>query len=135
MIKARCLPLVLPALLMLHACGKDATPSRSEATSMAQTSADAPPPAFAACRTCHSLEPGRNAAGPSLAGIAGRKAGTMPSYPYSPALKASGIVWNRDTLDQWLTNPMQMVPGTRMVMPVADPEMRKAIVDYLMTLK
>ena len=73
--------------------------------------------------------------GPSLFGIVGSKAGDVPDFTFSPALKASGIVWDRDKLDTWLQGPMKMVPGTRMVVNVPDAEARKAIIDYLETLK
>ncbi|ABE64951.1 cytochrome c, class I (plasmid) [Nitrobacter hamburgensis X14] len=70
---------------------------------------------FKACAPCHSLEPGRNMTGPSLADLWGRKAGGVLSFDrYSDALKASGIVWNDDTLDQWLTDPQNVVPGNEM---------------------
>jgi cytochrome c len=95
----------------------------------------APPPAFAVCRSCHSTEPGRNGIGPTLRGIVGSRAGDVPGYAFSPALKKSGVVWTRATLDRWLQGPMKMVPGTKMVLPVADPARRKAIIDYLSTLK
>jgi cytochrome c len=94
-----------------------------------------PPPAFVQCRSCHAVEPGRNGLGPTLFGIVGRKAGEVPGYNSSPALARSGIVWDRASLDTWLAAPMEMVPGTRMVVGQPDPEKRKAIIDYLETLK
>lgn len=94
-----------------------------------------PPPAFAQCRSCHAVEPGRNDLGPTLFGIFGSKAGAVPGYNSSPALARSGIVWDRASLDTWLAAPMKMVPGTRMVVGQPDPEKRKAIIDYLETLK
>ena len=97
--------------------------------------ADAPPAAFARCRVCHSIEQGRQAAGPSLFGIFGRKAASQKGYLYSPALQQSGIVWDRASLDEWLKAPIQLVPGTRMVMGESDPEQRRAIIDYLEGLK
>lgn len=70
---------------------------------------------FRACAPCHSLESDRNMTGPSLAGLWGRKAGTLPSFDrYSDALKSSGIVWNDDTLDRWITDPEHMVPDNAM---------------------
>jgi cytochrome c len=70
---------------------------------------------FRACAACHSLEPDSNMTGPSLAGLWGRKAGTLPSFDrYSDALKSSGILWNDQTLDQWLTDPERMVPDNAM---------------------
>ena len=94
------------------------------------------PAAFAPCAACHTVERGRNAFGPSLAGIGGRKAGSLPGYGYSAALKASGVVWDARTLDRWITAPQKMVPGTRMPFPgLADPAKRKQIVDYLLSLE
>lgn len=70
---------------------------------------------FRACVACHSLEPDRNMTGPSLAGLWGRKAGTLPSFDrYSDALKSSGIAWNDDTLDRWIADPQRMVPDNDM---------------------
>ncbi len=70
---------------------------------------------FRACAPCHSLEPDRNMTGPSLAKLWGRKAGSLPSFErYSDALKSSGIIWDDRSLNAWLTNPQQMVPGNDM---------------------
>lgn len=70
---------------------------------------------FRACASCHSLEPGRNMTGPSLADLWGRKAGSLPSFDrYSDALKASGITWDDRALNQWLTDPQGMVPDNQM---------------------
>src|SRR5262245_55065627 len=70
---------------------------------------------YRACVACHSLEPNRNMTGPSLAELWGRKAGGLPSFPrYSPALKGSGIIWNDDTLDEWLKDPQHFISGNTM---------------------
>lgn len=99
------------------------------------STAPARPAAFAQCAGCHSTEPGKNLFGPSLAGVSQRRAGTLPGYAYSPALKKSGITWNAQSLDRWLTSPAKTVPGTKMPLGgVPDPAVRKALVSYLMTL-
>ena len=99
------------------------------------STAPARPAAFAQCAGCHSTEPGKNLFGPSLAGISGRRAASLPGYAYSPALKKSGITWNAKSLDRWLTAPQKAVPGTRMPLGgVQDPATRKALVDYLLTI-
>ena len=69
---------------------------------------------FKKCAVCHSLEPGKNLVGPSLAGVVGRKAGTEPGYDYSPAMKQGGFVWDPATLDSYLTDPQKIVPGNKM---------------------
>lgn len=95
-----------------------------------------PPAAFAQCLSCHALQPGRNGIGPSLAGIVGRKAASVPGFAYSPALSAANLTWDRPTLDRWLTAPMKTVPGTRMIYAgLSDPARRKEVIDYLETLK
>src|SRR5258708_13140055 len=70
---------------------------------------------YRACAGCHSLVPDRNMTGPSLAGIWGRKAGTLQSFePYSPALKASVFVWDAAALDHWLKPPAPPFPPTQL---------------------
>jgi len=70
---------------------------------------------YRACVACHSLEPNRNMTGPSLAEIWNRKSGSLASFPrYSPALKSAGIVWNDDTLDEWIKDPQHFIPGNTM---------------------
>jgi len=70
---------------------------------------------FSACAACHSLQPERHTTGPSLAGIWGRKAGSIESYHrYSDELKRSGLVWDERTLDAWLRDPQKLVPGNQM---------------------
>src|SRR5262249_34408124 len=62
------------------------------------------------CQVCHSLEPGKNGIGPSLAGIIGKKAASVPNYAYSEALRASGVTWDAATLDRYLQDPQRLVP-------------------------
>lgn len=89
--------------------------------------------AFQICAACHSLEPGRNLTGPSLANLFGRKAGTAPGFlRYSDALKRSGVEWNPKTLDAWLRGPEKFIPGNDMTFPgITDPKVRADIIAYL----
>jgi cytochrome c len=87
------------------------------------------------CQTCHAAAPGSAAGiGPNLSGLVGRKAASTP-FSYSSALKGSGLTWDRKTLDTFLAAPSQLVPGTRMMISVADVKQRADLVAYLATLK
>ncbi len=88
--------------------------------------------AFITCKTCHAVEAGVNKIGPSLAGIVGRKAGTIAGFSYSPANKNSGITWTPEKLFQYLENPQRVVPGTKMAFAgFADPQKRADVIAYL----
>jgi cytochrome c len=89
------------------------------------------------CLSCHSVEKeGGATLGPNLLGVVGRKAGTVSDFTgYTSALKTSKITWTKKTLDKFLLNPNDKVPGTAMPMMVADKKMRADVVAYLATLK
>ena len=69
---------------------------------------------FADCVACHSVERGVNNVGPTLHGVFGRKAGELADYRYSPALKRSGITWTAQTLNEFIAEPLKLVPANRM---------------------
>jgi cytochrome c len=66
------------------------------------------------CRTCHTLKEGDNRLGPNLHNIIGRKAGSVPDYGYSSAMKDADLTWDTKALDRFIANPDQVVPGNRM---------------------
>jgi cytochrome c len=76
-----------------------------------------------------------NKIGPSLAGLVGRKSGSVPGYNYSSALKAANITWDEKTLDQWLQNPTGDVHGSKMFITVPGAGDRQNVIAYLETLK
>jgi cytochrome c2 len=95
-----------------------------------------PPQAFQQCAACHSTQPGKTIIGPSLAGVYGHKAGQVPGFQFSDAMKNSGLVLNEKGLDRFLADPKGTVPGTIMAFAgIKDEEQREDVVDYLKTLK
>ena len=89
---------------------------------------------FRACVACHTLAPDEgNKAGPSLAGIFGRRIATLPGYRYSEALKHMDIVWTPETVSKMFeVGPMTYTPGTKMPeQKIGSVEDRKALVEFL----
>jgi len=73
---------------------------------------------FAKCKVCHQIGEGaKNAVGPELNGVVGRKAGSAADYNYSAANRDSGLTWDEATLKEYLKNPRGKVPGTKMIFP------------------
>jgi cytochrome c len=91
---------------------------------------------FLQCQACHEVTADSpTLVGPNLAGVYGRKAGSLAGYDYSPPLKSSGLVWNDANLDKWLTNPAALVPGTKMAFVGIDSaDLRADVIAYLKTL-
>lgn len=87
---------------------------------------------FRKCQVCHSIEPGKNLVGPSLAGIIGRHSGTAPNFNYSDAMKKAGVVWSAATLNTYLTDPAKFIPGNRMPFPgLKSQDDRDDVIAYL----
>lgn len=89
---------------------------------------------YGRCLACHALQYDRT--GPRHCGLFGRKAGGVPGFDYSEAMKRSGIVWNAVTLDRFLANPLGTVPGTTMgYAGIADARERADLIAYLAKAK
>ncbi|GJJ03863.1 cytochrome c [Duganella rhizosphaerae] len=85
---------------------------------------------YARCVACHALAYDRT--GPRHCGLFGRRAGSVPGFAYSPAMRRSGIVWDARTLDRFLNDPTGAVPGTSMgYAGVKDGKERAALIAYL----
>ena len=85
---------------------------------------------YTRCKACHTLE--QNRVGPRHCGMVGRKAGSVPNYQYSAAMKKYGVTWNEQTLDKFIENPLKTVPGTKMgYAGVKDPQERADLIAYL----
>ena len=85
------------------------------------------------CAFCHPAQ--GVGQGPSLTGVVGRKAAAVPGFPYTDALKASGLTWTPENLSKFLTGPTDMVPGTSMPMVVPDEGERADLIAYLASKK
>jgi cytochrome c len=104
------------------------------APALAAPDAEAGKVAYAACAACHGA--GGGGMGPKLAGVIGRKAGSLSGFAYSPAMKASNITWDTAQMDAFITKPQSVVKGTRMFFPgLADAKKRMDLVAFLKTLK
>ncbi len=91
--------------------------------------------AFANCSACHTTD-GRPSVGPTLRGIGGRRAGRLPGFRYSRALRRTNIVWNAVTLDAWIAAPQELVPGNLMPFSgLPDAKTRSNLVAYLLSLQ
>jgi glucose/arabinose dehydrogenase/cytochrome c2 len=149
---------VAVAVATLTACQPDAqdavqTTPVTEAAPAASTAAEpAAPPAVAAdipapanagkdffraqCALCHSAEPndGGGAQGPSLQGVFGRAAASTDTFPFTPALRNSGLTWDAATLHRFLESPTTTVPGTAMVVAVPNATERANVIAYFEAL-
>src|SRR5215207_1557937 len=88
---------------------------------------------FAQCKACHQIgENAKNAVGPLLNGLFGRKSGTIEGYSYSPANKNSGITWDEATFREYIKDPRAKIPGTKMVYAgIKDEQRVNDLVAYL----
>jgi cytochrome c len=69
------------------------------------------------CKACHTVDAGgASTTGPNLHGLIGRKAGTVKGYEYSAAMTKSGIVWDDQSLAEYLKDPKARVPDGKMVL-------------------
>jgi cytochrome c len=86
-----------------------------------------------ACRACHMVKEGDNRLGPNLHKIVGRKAGSLPDYAFSSAMKEADFVWDEEKLDRFIAKPDEVVPGNNMKPygGVSSSDDRKKIIVFL----
>jgi cytochrome c len=86
-----------------------------------------------ACRSCHTIREGDNRLGPNLFKVVGRKAGSLPNYNYSTAMKGADFDWDEEKLERFVANPDEVVPGNNMKPygGLASADERKKVVAFL----
>jgi cytochrome c len=86
-----------------------------------------------ACRTCHTTKEGDNRQGPNLYRIIGRKAGSLPDYTYSSAMKGADFAWDEAKLERFIASPDEVVPGNNMkpYSGLASADDRTKVIAYL----
>ena len=124
---------MLAGLTALLAAMRLAGPAEASASLPAGGDSERGRALYPACLACHAVE--ENELGPRHRGVVGRRAGSVADYNYSPALRNSGLTWDPGTLDRWLTNPSELVPGTKMFFKIDDAQSRADIIAYLAQLK
>ena len=85
------------------------------------------------CQACHAVDhTSTGRIGPTLAGVVGRKAGTVPGFAYSAAMKKADVAWTPTYIDEYLSAPLDYIPGNAMASPpVLDRQVRTDIIAYL----
>jgi cytochrome c len=126
--RARLTPADLAVLSFMGRRGLD----ESEASSMAGDAARGKLVFERRCTGCHAMDGDRE--GPRLAGVYGRRAGSVPGFEYSAGLKNSGVTWNEATLEKWLTDPDQIAPDTKMDFHVPKSQERADLIAYFQAL-
>jgi cytochrome c len=87
---------------------------------------------FRQCQACHVVDAEQNRVGPHLVGIFGREAGAVDGFNYSPAMANSGIVWDDDTIGEYLADPRGYIPGNRMAFAgLRNPEQIADVIAYM----
>jgi cytochrome c2 len=124
------------AAALIAASTAASTGARAQAAGDAAAGADV----FKKCRACHQVGPdAKNAVGPILNGLFGRKSGTIDGFAYSDANKeagAKGLVWTEETFAKYIEDPRGFMPGNKMAfVGVKDADDRKDLIAYLLTQK
>ena len=128
--------ILLGMLLALGGCGRSDSVAMADGGGESSSARiEAGRKLFARCASCHEV--GANAVngfGPQLNGILGRKAGSATGYSYSPAMKASSLVWDEEKLAAFIRDSEKVIPGNKMrFMSFMSEKQAREIVMYLST--
>ncbi|NWG26329.1 MAG: hypothetical protein HXY30_18250 [Pseudorhodoplanes sp.] len=107
---------------------------QSQESPLAAFAGDPGAEVYKACIACHTLSPDEgNRAGPTLAGIFGRRIASLPGYNFSEALKKLDIVWTPETVAKLFElGPAAYTPGTKMPeQTIGSADDRAALVRFL----
>jgi cytochrome c len=128
--QSRFLSICILSLLVSFGCGSSDSPQRQAEL------AERGERLFASCAACHSEGSDALLVGPSLKGVYGRHAGTVPGFRYSQALTSSAVVWDADSIGSLLRDPDGYIPGINMTFtPLADATDVEALIVYLRQLR
>ena len=89
----------------------------------------------AACGKCHSTNQTAKPSDPGLWGVVGRAKASVSGYEYSQAMKDAGDVWDYDAINEFISHPAAVLPGTAMIFRgVEDENERVDLIAFLRTL-
>jgi cytochrome c len=122
--------LAVPAVALAVALSLAAPVGRADTPTTDASAAARGARIYERCAACHALAFDRT--GPRHCGLIGRRAGSLPGFDYSPALRQSKLVWTEATLDRFLNDPLSTIPGTAMGYDgVKDEHERRDLIAYL----
>ena len=115
------------------ATGESAAPPKPIGERLAVADVERGQSMYFQCRSCHGLNEGGPAkVGPNLYGIFGSKAGSVAGFSYSDALANADVIWTPQTMDGWLAQPREFLPGNRMIfVGIKDANDRASLIAYL----
>lgn len=123
---------ILTAAMLIATCGSAYAQGAPSERALEPPSLERGAELWGKCRACHTIEPqGRNTVGPRLHKVFGRKAGSLPDYRYSDAMKRSGVVWTEETLDAYLAATQEFMPGSKMYGGLAIAQDRADLIAWL----
>lgn len=130
--RAKLRAIMMTAIMLIAAAGPSYAQSSPPEDALEPPSVERGAELWGKCRACHTIEPqGRHTVGPRLHNLFGRKAGSLPDYRYSEAMKRSGVIWTEQTLDAYLAATQDFMPGSKMYGGLAIAQDRVDLIAWL----